>query len=144
MTWTDIGAIVALMGFIGLILIAAAKSIFRTKAEAEKSAKAFTAKLYDEKGLTHFMPRSECDKHKEESERRRDDAQRKTCELLKEIKGEFKINYKEIVLTQTALSREVSVISGQFKQFLDEDINNSKVDKLSEHITDLIKTLKDK
>ena len=122
MTWSDIGAVIALMGFIGLILIAAAKSIFRTKAEAQESAKFFNAKLYDERGVTNFMPRSECDKHKEYLDRRQDVSQRKTCELLNEIKNEVKSNYKETVIAQTALSREVSTISGQLKQFLDSDI----------------------
>ena len=117
MPWQAIGAGIATTGFLGVILIAAAKSVFRTKKEAEDAAISLQKKLYDEHGVTNFITRLECEKHKNELDRRHDAAQRKTCDLLKEIKSEFKENHKETTLVQSTLSREVITLTGQFNQF---------------------------
>jgi len=134
-TWEAIAALVSVVGFVGLILFYAAKSIFRTKEEAHLAAKEFNAKLYDRQGITNFMPRADCNRHKDEMERRQDNAQRKTCDKL-----------DVILVAQSELGREVAMITSRFDQYLNGEIRkeDKRVDMLADKIDGLITVLKAK
>jgi len=133
MEWTAVTAIIGVITLVGLILIYAAKSIFRTKEEAMVTAKEFNAKLYNSRGITNFTPRDECERYKTESERRQDHAQRNTCDKL-----------DKILVTQTKISGEVIKITSRFDQYLSGEIRkeNTQVDILTDKIDDLITAMK--
>ena len=133
-TWEAIAAFVSVVGFVGLILFYAAKSVFRTKEEAHLAAKEFNAKLYT-KGITNFMPREECDKHKAEIDRRYDNAQRKTCEKL-----------DSMINAQGELGKGIVSITSRFDQYLNGEIRkeDKRVDMLADKIDGLITVLKAK
>ena len=86
MNWEMVGAIGGLFIFFGVILIAAAKSIFATKVEHHELEKELNSKLYDDKSLPIFVTQKEWDKSKVERERRQDVNQRAMCNRMKEMK----------------------------------------------------------
>ncbi|MCK4498970.1 hypothetical protein KAU11_00560 [Candidatus Babeliales bacterium] len=93
MNWEMVGAISGLFVFFGVILIAAAKSIFTTKVEhheldkeLHELDKELNSKLYDDKSLPIFVTRIEWDKSKVERERRQDVNQRAVCKRMNEMK----------------------------------------------------------
>lgn len=151
MNWEMIMAGVAVIAFVGTILIYAAKSIFQTKEEAKvvveninSIKKDVNSKLYDDKGATNFVLRTECEKHKEDLDRRKDASQRAICDKINDLKKDFQTSYKEIADSQSKLNSKVSNLTGRFEQYLDGEIKreDSKVDKLAKRIDGLITVLK--
>lgn len=128
---------------VSILLIAAAKSIFQTKTDAKMISKEFNAKLYDDKGVTNFVPRPECDKHIETEEKRKDDNQRATCGKIDKLEETVLIGYREITKTQVATGREVANLNGRVEQFLSGEIGreNGELDKLANTVKELVAAL---
>lgn len=144
--WEMVGVMTGILSFvmviIGSLILAATKSIFITKEEFRESedqieqlGNQFNKKLYDNKNLTIFMPREECEKcmtelktltasivpreewekSKAYRERRVDANQRVVCGKIDKITASVIDMGKEQIKTNKSLNNLI----GSFETYLD-------------------------
>ena len=95
MDWEMIAALSGIVFAFGCIMLAAAKSVFATKAEHSECTKVFNSKLYD-KGITIFLPRKEWEANRDERERRRDLKHEELCEQMERVSASVDLIFQEI------------------------------------------------
>ena len=93
--WEMVGVLTGIIFIFGGIMLAAAKSIFATKAEHNECVRIFNSKLYD-KGITIFVPRQEWESNRDERERRRDIGQKALCGKIEKMSASMDLVFKEI------------------------------------------------
>ena len=112
-----IAAISGIVFIQGCIMIAAAKSIFVTQTEYDLTVKNFNSKLYDETGITIYVPREEWKESKVDRERRRDVSQRMICNKMAKMQ-ESMDKMSEI---QNKTNESISHLLGRFEQYLEQE-----------------------
>lgn len=117
MNWNMIGVLSGVIFIFGCIMVAAAKSIFATKAEHNECVKIFNSKLYD-KGVTIFVPRIEWEKSRDERERRRDINQRALCGKIEKMSTAM----ETVKTVQDKTNQAISHLLGRFEQYIETTI----------------------
>ena len=114
--WNMVTAITGIMSFvmivIGGLILSATKSIFITKEDHERGIERINSKLYDENGITVFVPRREWGDSRKDRERRIDGSQRSICNKIEKLSESIEC----IKASQNAINKEVGNLVGRFDQ----------------------------